>query len=213
MLQTYFNKQLLEAGVDEAGRGPLFGRVYTAAVIIPNDDTFNKPFIKDSKKLSKKKREMAYNFILENAIDYKVTYKGEDYIDKQNIYNATYDCMHNSLHELSVKPDFILVDGSDFQIFSENNEIVPHRCVVKGDNLYANIAAASILAKVSRDKYIEEMCDKYPLLDEYYDLRNNKGYGTKKHIEGIKKYGVSPWHRMSFNICRGRVLNKKFKLK
>ena len=179
MLQTYFNKELLEAGVDEAGRGPLFGRVYTAAVIIPNDETFNKPFIKDSKKLSKKKREMAYNFILENAIDYKVTYKGEDYIDKQNIYNATYDCMHDSLHELSVKPDFILVDGSDFQIFTENNEIVPHWCVVKGDNLYANIAAASILAKVSRDKYIEEMCDKYPLLDEYYDLRNNKGYGTK----------------------------------
>ena len=111
------------------------------------------------------------------------------------------------LHELSVKPDFILVDGSDFQIFTENGEIVAIG-VVKGDNLYASIAVASILAKVSRDKYIEEMCDKYPLLDEYYDLRNNKGYGTKKHIEGIKKYGVSLWHRMSFNICRGRVLNK-----
>ena len=150
MLQTYFNKQLLEAGVDEAGRGPLFGRVYTAAAIIPNDDTFNKPFIKDSKKLSKKKREIAYNFILENAIDYSVSYKGEDYIDKHNIYNATYDCMHNSLHELSVKPDFILVDGSDFQIFTENGEIVPHRCVVKGDNLYANSLCFNISKSIKR---------------------------------------------------------------
>jgi ribonuclease HII len=92
MLHTYFNKKLLEAGVDEAGRGPLFGRVYTAAAIIPNDDTFHKSFIKDSKKLSKKKRDIAYDFIINNAIDYKVSYKDESYIDKQNIYNSTYDC-------------------------------------------------------------------------------------------------------------------------
>lgn len=213
MLHTYFDKQLLEAGVDEAGRGPLFGRVYTAAVVIPNNDIFKKPFIKDSKKLSKKKRDMAYDFIINNAIDYKVSYKDEIYIDKQNIYNSTYDSMHNSLRELCVKPDLILVDGSVFQIFYENNKKIPHKCIVKGDNLYASIASASILAKVSRDRYVEEMCEKYPLLDEYYDLRNNKGYGTKKHIDGIKKYGISPWHRNSFGICRGRVINKSFKLK
>ena len=212
MMHTHFNKNLLEAGVDEAGRGPLFGRVYTASAVIPNDDTFKKPFIKDSKKLSEKKREIAYDFILENAIDYSVSYKDNNYIDKHNIYNSTYDCMHNSLDGLSVRPDFVLVDGSDFQIYTEKdtNEIVPHRCIVKGDNLYCSIACASILAKVTRDNYIKELCDKNPLLDEYYDLRKNKGYGTKRHIEGIRKYGITPWHRQSFNICKGRVINKKF---
>ena len=187
MLQTYFNKNILEAGIDEAGRGPLFGRVYTASAIIPPDNTFIKPFIKDSKKLSKKKREIAYDFIINNAIDYSVSYKEHDYIDKFNIYNATYNCMHNSLDKLIVKPDFILVDGSEFQIYTDNSEIVPHRCVVKGDNLYASIASASILAKVSRDNYIEELCKKYPLLDEYYDLSNNKGKWYKKTFGGNKK--------------------------
>ena len=210
MLQTYFNKNMLEAGIDEAGRGPLFGRVYTASVIIPPDDTFVKPFIKDSKKLSKKNRDIAYDFIKQHAIDYSVSYKDHDYIDKFNIYNATYNCMHNSLDRLIVEPDMILVDGSDFQIYTKDSEIVPHRCIVKGDNLYASIACASILAKVSRDNYIEELCQKYPLLDEYYDLSNNKGYGTKKHLEGIKKYGITPWHRRSFGICKGRMINKKF---
>ena len=114
MLQTYFNKNMLEAGIDEAGRGPLFGRVYTASVIIPPDDTFVKPFIKDSKKLSKKNRDIAYDFIKQHAIDYSVSYKDHDYIDKFNIYNATYNCMHNSLDKLIVEPDMILVDGSDF---------------------------------------------------------------------------------------------------
>ena len=212
MMSTYFNKELLEAGVDEAGRGPLFGRVYTASAIIPNDDTFLQPFIKDSKKLSEKKREIAYNYILENALDYSVSFKDNNYIDKHNIYNATYDCMHNSLDGLNVRPDFILVDGSDFLIYTEKNtaEKVPYKCIVKGDNLFCSIACASILAKVTRDNYIKDLCDKYPLLDEYYDLRKNKGYGTKKHMEGIKKYGITKWHRQSFGVCRGRVINKNF---
>lgn len=211
-MSTYFNKELLEAGVDEAGRGPLFGRVYTASAIIPNDDTFLQPFIKDSKKLSEKKREIAYNFILENALDYSVSFKDNNYIDKHNIYNATYDCMHNSLDRLNVRPDFILVDGSDFLVYTEKNttEKVPYKCIVKGDNLYSSIACASILAKVTRDNYIKDLCDKYPLLDEYYDLRKNKGYGTKKHMEGVKKYGITKWHRQSFGVCRGRVINKNF---
>ena len=191
MLKTYYDSELLEAGIDEAGRGPMFGRVYTAAAIIPQDDTFVQPFIKDSKKLSEKKRKEAFEYIKENAIDWSVSWKDETYIDNRNIYNATYESMHTTLDQLNVRPEYILVDGSDFQIYTENCEIIPHKCVVKGDNEYASIAAASILAKVSRDNYIDEMCDKYPLLDEYYDLRNNKGYGTKKHLDGIRHYGIS----------------------
>jgi ribonuclease HII len=210
MLKTFCNENVLEAGLDEAGRGPLFGPVYTAAVIISPDDTFKEPFIKDSKKLSEKKRNMAFEFIKENAIDWSVTYKDEKYIDKHNIYNATYDCMHASVDNLIVRPEYLLVDGSEFQLYIQDDAIIPHRCVVKGDGLYANIAAASILAKVSRDNYIKEMCKKYPLLDEYYNLSQNKGYGTKEHMEGIKRYGISPWHRKSFGICGRTKINKNF---
>jgi len=213
MLKTFYNKNLLEAGIDEAGRGPLFGRVYTAAVIIPNDDTFKKPFIKDSKKLSKKKREFAYEFIINNAIDYSVSYKEANEIDYNNIYNSTFDCMHNSIDKLIVRPDFLLVDGSEFQIYKNNGEIVPYECVIKGDGLYASIAAASILAKVSHDKYIEEMCKKNPLLEEFYGLSSNMGYGTKIHMNGIKRYGISPWHRKSFSPCKNLKINIKFKNK
>ena len=195
MLKTFLNKSLLEAGVDEAGRGPLFGRVYTAAVIIPPDETFQQKFIKDSKKLSEKNRNEAFEFIKENAIDWSVQYKDEKYIDINNIYNSTYDSMHDSLDNLLVKPEYLLIDGSEFQLWMQNDKIVPHKCVVKGDNLYASIASASILAKVSRDNYIKEMCEKYPKLDEYYNLSKNKGYGTREHMEGIKRYGISPWHR------------------
>ena len=210
MLKTFCNKNLLEVGLDEAGRGPLFGRVYTAAVIIPPDDTFKQPFIKDSKKLSEKKRNMAFEFIKENAIDWSVTYKDEKYIDLNNIYNSTYDCMHSSVDNLIVRPEYLLVDGSEFQLYIQDDNIVPHSCVVKGDGLYSNIAAASILAKVSRDNYVKEMCKKHPLLDEYYELSKNKGYGTKNHMEGIKRHGISPWHRKSFGICGQSKINKKF---
>ena len=210
MLKTFCNKNLLEAGVDEAGRGPLFGRVYTAAVIIPQDETFQKKFIKDSKKLSEKNREKAFDFIKENAIDWKVFYKDEKYIDINNIYNATFDCMHGSLNNLIVNPDYLLIDGSEFQLWTQGDKIVPHKCVVKGDNLYASIASASILAKVSRDNYIKDMCKKYPKLDEYYKLSKNKGYGTREHMEGIKRHGISPWHRKSFGICGQSKINKVF---
>lgn len=210
MLKTFLNKSLLEAGVDEAGRGPLFGRVYTAAVIIPPDETFQQKFIKDSKKLSEKNRNEAFEFIKENAIDWSVQYKDEKYIDINNIYNSTYDSMHDSLDNLLVKPEYLLIDGSEFQLWMQNDKIVPHKCVVKGDNLYASIASASILAKVSRDNYIKEMCEKYPKLDEYYNLSKNKGYGTREHMEGIKRYGISPWHRRSFGICGQSKINKAF---
>lgn len=210
MLKTFCNKNLLEAGVDEAGRGPLFGRVYTAAVIIPPDETFQQKFIKDSKKLSEKNREIAFGFIKEHAIDWKVYYKDEKYIDINNIYNATFDCMHGSLNNLIVNPDYLLIDGSEFQLWTQGDKIVPHKCIVKGDNLYASIASASILAKVSRDNYIKDMCKKHPKLDEYYKLSKNKGYGTREHLDGIKRHGISPWHRKSFGICGQSKINKNF---
>ena len=205
------NEGELEVGLDEAGRGPMFGRVYVAAVIIPQDDSYEHSLMRDSKKLSEKKRLYAFDYIKENAIDWAVEYKDEKYIDKHNIFASNYTAMHEAVRKLLVKPDHLLVDGNYFKPCMYNDDdYISYTTVVKGDNKYTPIAAASILAKVSRDKYIEEMCEKYPLLDEYYDIKSNKGYGSKRHMEGIKKYGISPWHRKSFGICASSKVNKKF---
>jgi ribonuclease HII len=198
------DKLLLEAGIDEAGRGPLFGRVYTAVVILPSED-FDHSKIKDSKRFSSKKKLMeVYNYIKENCVSYSVTYMDETVIDRENIRQATIQSMHNSIQNLSIKPDILLVDGCDFKSYTDNetNKPIDHICIEGGDNWYTSIAAASILAKVERDIYIEELCEQYPELREKYELHKNKGYGTKKHIEGIKQYGISPWHRKTFGICR-----------
>ena len=205
------NEGELEVGLDEAGRGPMFGRVYVAAVIIPQDDSYEHSLMRDSKKLSEKKRLYAFDYIKENAIDWVVEYKDEKYIDKHNIFASNYTAMHEAVRKLLVKPDHLLVDGNYFKPCMYNDDdYISYTTVVKGDNKYTPIAAASILAKVSRDKYIEEMCEKYPLLDEYYDIKSNKGYGSKRHMEGIKKYGISPWHRKSFGICATSKINKNF---
>ena len=205
------NEGELEVGLDEAGRGPMFGRVYVAAVIIPQDDSYEHSLMRDSKKLSENKRLYAFDYIKENAIDWVVEYKDEKYIDKHNIFASNYTAMHEAVRKLLVKPDHLLVDGNYFKPCMYNDDdYISYTTVVKGDNKYTAIAAASILAKVSRDKYIEEMCEKYPLLDEYYDIKSNKGYGSKRHMEGIKKYGISPWHRKSFGICASSKVNKKF---
>ena len=206
------NEGELEVGLDEAGRGPMFGRVYVAAVIIPQDESYEHSLMRDSKKLSEKKRLYAFDYIKENAIDWVVEYKDEKYIDKHNIFASNYTAMHEAVRKLLVKPDHLLVDGNYFKPCMYNDDdYISYTTVVKGDNKYTPIAAASILAKVSRDKYIEEMCEKYPLLDEYYDIKSNKGYGSKRHMEGIKKYGISPWHRKSFGICATSKINKNFK--
>lgn len=206
------NEGELEVGLDEAGRGPMFGRVYVAAVIIPQDDSYEHSLMRDSKKLSEKKRLYAFDYIKENAIDWVVEYKDEKYIDKHNIFASNYTAMHEAVRKLLVKPDHLLVDGNYFKPCMYNDDdYISYTTVVKGDNKYTPIAAASILAKVSRDKYIEEMCEKYPLLDEYYGIKSNKGYGSKKHMEGIRKYGISPWHRKSFGICATSKINKNFK--
>jgi ribonuclease HII len=202
MLKNHYISNILEAGIDEAGRGPLFGRIYAAAVILPKGDMFDHSLMKDSKKLSSKKREIAALYIKENAIDYGIAYSDEGAIDRDNIFNSTQQTMHKALHNLDVVPDHLLVDGPHFATYLKNNRLIPFTCIEGGDNLYTPIAAASILAKVERDKYIEKMCDVYPELDEKYGLRKNKGYGTKQHMEGIKKYGTTKWHRKTFGLCK-----------
>jgi ribonuclease HII len=218
-----------EVGVDEAGRGPLFGRVYTAAVILPSADdawsSFDFSLLKDSKKFhSEKKIRDVSNYIKEHAVAWAITYEEADVIDRINIRRATLQCMRNSInsaieghiqsmeHRNKDKPTIsdylLLIDGNDFiplgNYNQETSEIdtYTHVCIEGGDNTYACIAAASILAKVARDDYIEKLCDQHPILDEMYSLRGNKGYGAKKHIDGIREHGITQWHRRSYGICK-----------
>jgi ribonuclease HII len=212
------DNQYIEIGIDEAGRGPMFGRVYTAAVILPKD--FNHSLMKDSKKFhSIKKIQEAAEYIKKNAIAWHVSYACEKTIDDLNIRNATHKAMHeaakaviqtqaiNKEKELNFH---LLVDGCDFTPLTltddeeEEDEAIniSHTCIEGGDNLYSAIAAASILAKTERDKYIEEMCLADPSLITKYDLLKNKGYGTKKHMDGIKEHGISLFHRRTFGICK-----------
>jgi len=213
---------VFEIGVDEVGRGPLFGRVYTAAVILPKDDGFNHSMMKDSKRFtSKKKIEEAANYIKENAIGWYVTFEDETVIDEINILQATQTSMRNSILKLKeyVTQPFteeeknelkfqLLIDGNYFNPISTLNkkrnilEVIPYVCIEGGDNKYSSIAAASILAKVARDKYIYDLCIENPELIEKYGIDSNKGYGSKKHISGIIQYGITKWHRKSFGICK-----------
>ena len=209
------NPEIKEIGVDEAGRGPMFGRVYSAAVVLPQNEIFHYEWMKDSKKFtSKKKIKEVAEYIKQNAVYWSVSYESEDIIDKVNIRNATHYAMHKAISEIvskNPKDDFyLLIDGNDFRPYvkiSENDGFNPlqHTCIEQGDNKYACIAAASILAKVSRDIYIDELCKNDNSLIERYDLQNNKGYGTKKHMAGIKEYGITEHHRKTFGICRQYV--------
>ena len=193
-----------EAGIDEAGRGPMFGRVYTACVILPRDDhEFHYEYLKDSKRFTSHKKLMeVYNYIKENAIDYSVSYEDEETIDSINILQATQQSMHNTIKLLQYRPEHLLVDGNYFNIYKDTKGVIPFTCVEGGDDEYCSIAAASILAKVERDAYIDKMCDDHPELDEKYGIRSNKGYGTKKHMDGLRANGISEWHRKSFGICK-----------
>ena len=175
------------AGVDEAGRGPLAGPVYAAAVILPEDTVIKG--INDSKKLSPKRREELFAEITEKAIAYNIFSVDEKRIDEINILNATYEAMNGAVNGLKVKPDFVLIDGSRI-----GGMELPHETVVKGDAKSVSVAAASILAKVSRDLFICDMAEKYPL----YGFEKHKGYGTKAHNEAILKYGPCEIHRKTF---------------
>ena len=224
LLQTCFqNDHLVEVGVDEAGRGPLFGRVYTAAVILPKDDQFDHSRMKDSKTFhSEKKIKEVAEYIKENAIAWSVTFEDEQTIDTINILQATQKSMHhsilktikkyyNSKNNNNEKKDFrLLIDGNYFKPFTKDEEVkivdycnkYTPLCIEKGDNTYTAIAAASILAKVERDQYIIDLCESHPELGEKYGIPSNKGYGAKKHLEGIKEHGITIWHRRSFGICK-----------
>jgi ribonuclease HII len=200
------NNEILEIGIDEAGRGSLIGNVYIAGVILPENIKElceeEDIVIKDSKKLSKKRREIAKKFIEDNAIDYSIVYKDNKFIDKYNIFQATMIGMHEVINNIKIKPEKILVDGDHFNIYRDNKgELIPHECVISGDNTYMSIAAASILAKTYKDNHIEELVLTYPDLNKY-DLLNNSGYGTNNHLESIKKYGISEFHRKTFGICK-----------
>ena len=203
---------MLHIGVDEAGRGPLFGRVYSAAVILPKEGSSNidLSLIKDSKKFTKsnKIKEVA-KYIKENALYWNVEYVDEDIVDKKNIREATFICMHKAIKNVLNELDdpfkcHLNIDGNAFKplIFCKNEKFIeiPYTCIVQGDAIDKSISAASILAKTARDEYIENLCDENPELEEKYDLRNNKGYGTKKHREGIAKYGRTKWHRQTFKL-------------
>jgi ribonuclease HII len=245
MLKTaYCEDDIIEIGVDEAGRGPMLGRVYTAAVVLPSSTSgFNHSLMKDSKKFhSEKKIRETADYIKQNAIAWAIAYSSEAIIDDINIRNATHVAMHEAIKNvmnvtaadktndndkdkdkdndkvsgtkciayksLSATNDnnsiLLLIDGNDFTPYIQEpaKKRIPHVCIEGGDNTYTAIAAASILAKVSRDDYIAELCATHPDLIPHYDLLKNKGYGTKKHMDGIKTHGITPFHRKTFGICR-----------
>tara|TARA_B110001469_G_C9616941_1_gene307251 strand:+ start:474 stop:1082 length:609 start_codon:yes stop_codon:yes gene_type:complete len=200
-MKTFYEEGKIEIGLDEAGRGCLFGPVFSAGVVW--DNTFH-PDIRDSKKISLKKRNEMKQYILQNAISYKIQMIDNEYIDKHNILRSTIFGWHNCISGVhsDIPIDTILVDGPNFDWFIDCDlETIDHVCINKGDNKYISIAAASILAKTFRDEYIDILVDENPELEKY-DLKNNKGYGTKKHLEAIKKYGITKWHRKSFGLCK-----------
>jgi ribonuclease HII len=190
VLKLKINKQLIECGTDEAGRGSIAGPVTAAAVMLP--DNFKNEILTDSKQLSEKKRALLKPIIEKQAICFGVSHIMMEKIDEINILNASILAMHKSIEKLSKKPELIAVDGNRFKPFLD----IPHQTIIKGDGKYLHIAAASILAKTYRDAYMEEIDKEYPM----YNWKQNKGYPTKEHREAIKKYGITKYHRKSFRL-------------
>ena len=191
----------IEAGCDEAGRGCLAGSVYAAAVILPPG--YQNPDLNDSKKLTDKKRKALREQIERDAVAWAVGVVTPDEIDKINILNASFLAMHRALDQLKVRPEAIIVDGNRFKPYQD----LPYTTIVKGDGKYMSIAAASILAKTYRDDYMDALAEEYP----HYHWKGNKGYPTKKHRAAIKEYGVTPYHRMSYNLFGSGELSLDFK--
>lgn len=194
--ELYNNKINFIAGIDEVGRGPLVGPVVTAAVILPKD--FYDERINDSKKLTEKKRELLYDVIMENALSVGIGISSPEVIDEINILNATKKAMIEAINNLSIKPEHLLIDAVKLDID------IPQASIIKGDAKSQSIASASIIAKVTRDRMMVELDKKYPM----YDFKHNKGYGTKKHIEALYKYGPLKEHRKSFAPV-SELTNKK----
>jgi ribonuclease HII len=208
-LKLYLNKNEVEVGIDEVGRGCLMGRVYAAAVILPQEfpDDYYKN-IKDSKRLSQKKRDILNDYIKENAISYGIGYATVQEIDKLNIYHATILAMHRALDNLDISVDRILVDGDRFKAYYDKDGNFPsYTCITKGDSSMMSIAAASILAKCARDNYVKDIVvneNSYKV----YGWLSNKGYGTKQHMNALETYGVTIYHRLTFNPCN--KIDKKY---
>ena len=209
MLSKKYNPEnKYEIGVDEAGRGPLFGRLYVAAVVL-GDQFPENPDIKDSKKIkNKKKMEAISTYIKEHAAAWAVHFIDHDVIDEINIRQAVFrgmhECIQQVIHTLQISAEdrpktFLLIDGNDFIPFDIH---IPYTTIEGGDNTYMAIAAASILAKCARDEYMRELCETYPVLSDRYKLDRNMGYGTKAHLDGIVEYGITQWHRKTYGRCK-----------
>jgi ribonuclease HII len=190
MLPVQHHNNLLEAGIDEAGRGCYAGPVFAAAVILPAD--FYHPLLNDSKQVSKHNREVLREVICREALAWSVASVPPAEIDRINILQATYQAMHSAISQLNRRPEMLLIDGNRFAPYPS----IPHLCMIKGDAKFAHIAAASILAKTFRDAYMLELHQQYP----NYAFDKNKGYGTATHRAAIELYGLTPHHRKSFNI-------------
>ncbi len=190
MLQPFLHENLIEAGCDEAGRGCLAGAVFAAAVVLPKD--FFHPLLNDSKQISEKNRVLLKEVIEKEAIAYAVAEVSHTEIDEINILNASFLAMHRAIAQLNISPEMLLIDGNRFKAFPN----IPHTCIVKGDAKFMSIAAASILAKTYRDERMEKIHQDYP----HYNWSQNKGYPTLAHRKAIAEHGVSPHHRLSFQL-------------
>lgn len=200
MLASYYYIGKLEAGCDEAGRGCLAGSVYAAAVIFPED--YHNEELNDSKQLTDKRRKQLRKIIEHDAVAWAVGIVTPEEIDKINILNASILAMHRALDQLRVRPEAVIVDGNRFKPYQD----LPYTTIVKGDGKYLSIAAASILAKTYRDDYMDRLAEEYP----QYDWLSNKGYPTKNHREAIRQYGITPYHRKSFNLLGDGQLSFDF---
>ena len=200
MLKNNYYIGKIEAGCDEAGRGCLAGSVYAAAVILPDD--YQNDLLNDSKQLTEKRRYQLREIIERDAVAWAVGIVTPEEIDKINILNASILAMHRALDQLKVRPEAIIVDGNRFKKYQD----LPHTTIVKGDGKYLSIAAASILAKTYRDDYMNQLAEEYP----QYDWLSNKGYPTKKHRDAIRQYGITPYHRKSYNLLGDGQLSLDF---
>lgn len=189
MLENSYRKDLTEAGCDEAGRGCLAGSVFAAAVILPPD--FHHPLLNDSKQMTARRRELLRGIIEREAVAWAVAEVTAERIDEINILNASFEGMNRAVMSLSVEPQFLAIDGNRFR----TQLSYPYACIVKGDGKYADIAAASVLAKTHRDEYMMRLHEQYP----FYGWDRNKGYPTREHRLAIREHGLSPVHRLTFN--------------
>ena len=208
MLASHYYTGKVEAGCDEAGRGCLAGSVYAAAVIFPED--YQNDELNDSKQLTDKRRKQLREIIQRDAVAWAVGIVTPEEIDRINILNASILAMHRALDQLTVRPEAIIVDGNRFKpyrpVVDGSAVNIPHTTIVKGDGKYLSIAAASILAKTYRDDYMDQLAEEFP----QYDWLSNKGYPTKKHREAIRQYGITPYHRKSFNMLGDGQLELPF---